>query len=169
LRVRLKPEEVVELDLRDPKRMAEWKRFGQQFNGPVHPPEHCDKLYHCGAGIGTFAIDPTGKLNICLLSPGENWDLRKGSFREGWEEFLSKVRQKKITKLTKCIACEIKAMCGMCPVSAELENKDPEEPVDFLCQVAHLRAKALGFTLKPHGECQYCERPRTEVVLVTQA
>jgi hypothetical protein len=50
----------------------------------------------------------------------------------------------------------------MCPTNAELENRDPEEPVDFLCQVAHLRAKALGFTVKPHGECEYCEGLRTE-------
>jgi radical SAM protein with 4Fe4S-binding SPASM domain len=157
LKVRLRPEEIVELDIKDPKRMGEWKRFAEQFNGPVHSPEDCDKLFHCGAGIGNFAIDPAGRLNICLLSPRETWDLRKGRFREGWEDFLLKLRQKKITRSTKCVACEIKAMCGMCPVNAELENRDPEEPVDFFCQVAHLRAKALGFTIKPHGECEYCE------------
>jgi hypothetical protein len=30
--------------------------------------------------------------------------------------------------------------------------------VDFLCQVAHLRAKALGLSIKPHGACEYCEQ-----------
>jgi hypothetical protein len=48
-------------------------------------------------------------------------------------------------------------MCGICPANAELENHDAEEPVDFLCQVAHLRAKALGINVKPHGECEYCK------------
>jgi hypothetical protein len=48
-------------------------------------------------------------------------------------------------------------MCGMCPANGELENCDPEEPVDFLCQVAHLRAYALGLRVSPHGECDYCE------------
>jgi hypothetical protein len=48
-------------------------------------------------------------------------------------------------------------VCGMCPANGELENRDAEEPVDFLCQVAHLRSKALGIPVKPHGVCKYCE------------
>jgi len=48
-------------------------------------------------------------------------------------------------------------MCGMCPANAQLENRDGEEPVDFLCHVAHLRAKALGIPVEPHGECEYCK------------
>jgi radical SAM protein with 4Fe4S-binding SPASM domain len=83
--------------------------------------------------------------------------LRKGSFREGWEHFLAEVRQKKSRKQTKCLSCEVKAMCGMCPANGELENQDPEEPIDFMCQVAHLRARALGLSIKPHGECEYCK------------
>jgi radical SAM protein with 4Fe4S-binding SPASM domain len=158
LAVRLSPEEVVELDLKDPKRVKEWRRFAEKFNGPVHSPEHFDGLYHCGGGSNSFAIDPYGGLGICELSRN-GYNLRKGSFREGWENYIFKLRQKKITRLTKCVNCEIKAMCGMCPASAELENLDAEEPVDFLCRVAHLRAKALGLPINPHGECKYC---RTE-------
>ncbi|MDH3446135.1 MAG: radical SAM protein, partial [Deltaproteobacteria bacterium] len=157
LAVRLKPEEVVKLDLEDPKRMAEWRKFAEQFNGPVHAPEQSDQVYHCGGGINSFAIDPYGKMRICVLSQFDSYDLRQGSFREGWEEFLLKVRQKKITQLTKCVNCQIKAMCGMCPANGELENGDPEAPVDFLCQVAHLRAGALDVAVPSHGDCQYCE------------
>jgi len=156
LNVRISPQEVVELDLQDPKRVSEWKRFCERFNGPVHPHEDIDGLYHCGGGVNSFAIDPYGNLRICVFSNNEAYDLRRGSFWEGWEHFLLKVRQKKIMRRTKCLDCEIKAMCGMCPANGELENRDPEEPVDFLCQVAHLRAKALGITVKPHGECEYC-------------
>jgi sulfatase maturation enzyme AslB (radical SAM superfamily) len=68
-----------------------------------------------------------------------------------------KVRQKKITRQTKCAACEIKAMCGMCPANGELESGDAEQPVDFLCQVAHLRAHVLGLPVSQHGDCEYCE------------
>jgi hypothetical protein len=50
----------------------------------------------------------------------------------------------------------MKAMCGMCPANGELENGDPEAPVDFLCQVAHLRAHALGVSVAEHGACEYC-------------
>jgi len=91
-----------------------------------------------------------------VLWHGENFDLRKGSFKEGWEEFLLKVSRKKITRKTKCLACELRSMCGMCPAYGVLECGDAEEPVDFLCQVAHLRAHAFGIPIPPHGECEYC-------------
>jgi len=157
LSVRLKPEQVVGLDLEDPKRMTEWKKFAEQFNGSVHAPDHKDDLYYCGAGINAFSIDPSGMLTICAFSYGEAFDLRQGSFREGWEDFLLKVRRKKVTRLTKCSHCEMKVLCGMCPTLGELEEKDGEEPVDFLCQVAHLRAQAIGLPFNRHGECKYCQ------------
>lgn len=156
LAVRLEPKAVVDLDLQDPGRIAEWKRFCERFTGPVHSSEQWDDLYHCGGGVNTFAIDPSGKLSVCVLSRKDSYDIRKGSFREGWEQFLLTVRQKKNTRQTKCVACEIKAMCGMCPANGELENQDPEEPVDFFCQVAHLRAHAFGMTVPQHGGCEYC-------------
>jgi hypothetical protein len=45
----------------------------------------------------------------------------------------------------------------MCPANAELECSDAEIPVDFLCQVAHLRAYAFDIPVSPHGDCEYCE------------
>jgi len=156
LAVRLTPQELVELDRLDPKRMAEWKRFAEQFHGPVHGPEDSDELYHCGAGVNTFGIDPFGRLSVCSLSQSESYDLRGGRFAEGWENHILRVRRKKLMRQTKCAACEIKVMCGMCPAMSELENGDSESPVDFLCRVAHLRAYALDLAVRPHGDCLYC-------------
>jgi radical SAM protein with 4Fe4S-binding SPASM domain len=156
LAVRLSPAEVVELDLRDVRRVAEWRRFAARFNGPAHSAETRDELYHCGGGINAFAIDPYGRLSICVLSQMDTYDLRQGSFRDGWEHFLLRVRRRTISRPTKCRTCHLTAMCGMCPANGELENGDPEAPVDFLCQVAHLRALALGLAVPPHGACAYC-------------
>jgi len=164
LSVRLKPEEVVKLDLQDPKRMAEWSQFAEKFHDPVHASDQCNDLYCCGGGINAFAINPSGMLSLCAFSCIDAFPLRNGNFREGWEDFLSRVRGKKITRLTKCVSCEIKTLCGMCPANGELESKDAEEPVDFLCQVAHLRAQVLGFTVKAHGECKYCVSNRLSAV-----
>jgi len=157
LAVRLTPKEVVELDLMDPQRAVEWKRFDERFTCQANSSEEADELYQCGGGINSFAIDPYGMLRLCILSQGACYDLRKGSFNEGWEKFLFQARQKTMTRQTKCMACEIKAMCGMCPANGELENRDPEEPIDFFCQVAHLRAYALGISISPHGDCEYCK------------
>ena len=159
LALRLTPEEVVALDLQDPERLGDWNRFCERYSGSPIDPKQSHDLYQCGGGVGSFAIDPSGNLSVCGMSASDTYDLRQGSFREGWEDFIARVRQKKISRQTKCFACELKAMCGMCPANGELENKDPEEPVDFLCRVAHLRAHALGLTMPPHGDCEYCENP----------
>jgi radical SAM protein with 4Fe4S-binding SPASM domain len=155
--VRLSPTEVVELDLKEPNRKNEWVKFCEHFKRPAHnPAEEGVDLYACGGAHNAFAIDASGKLSTCVLWHGESYDLRKGSFKEGWEEFLLKVSRKKATRKTKCLACELRNMCGMCPANGVLECGDAEESVDFLCQVAHLRAYALGIPISPHGECEYC-------------
>ncbi|MFN0063357.1 MAG: radical SAM protein [Myxococcaceae bacterium] len=155
LATRLSPAEIVSLDVADPQRLGEWQAFAQKFQGPVHAPENSE-LYHCGGGISSFAIDPYGKMSICVLSHCETFDVREGRFREGWRNFLFRARQKKTTRPTKCRQCHLQAMCGMCPANGELENRDPEEPVDFLCHVAHLRARAIGAEIPAHGDCEYC-------------
>lgn len=156
LAVRLTPEETVELDLQDPKRVAEWKRFAAKFGGRVHTPATSDTIYHCGGGFSSFAVDPQGRMSICVLSHFDTYDLRAGSFLEGWNDFLLRVRGKKMQMQTKCVNCEIKAMCGMCPANGELESGHAEKPVDFLCQVAHLRAFSFGIEVPAHGDCEYC-------------
>jgi radical SAM protein with 4Fe4S-binding SPASM domain len=159
LALRLAPEEVVALDVQDSERLAEWNRFCEHHVGPRLDPKQSHDLYQCGRWVGSFAIDPSGNLSLCGMSSNDIYDLKEGSFREGWEDYILSVRQKKINRQTKCVACEIKAMCGMCPANGELENKDPEEPVDFFCRVAHLRAHELGLTVPPHGDCEYCKTP----------
>jgi radical SAM protein with 4Fe4S-binding SPASM domain len=155
--VRLTPEEIVELDLRDPGRMQEWGEFSRDFIRPQQPRGKEQDVYHCGGGVNSFAIDPLGRMSICVLSHQEEYDLRHGTVAEGWDRFLSAVRDKKISRVTKCTACQLKSVCGMCPANAELEAGDPETPVDFLCHVAHLRALTFGWPIPPHGRCEYCE------------
>jgi radical SAM protein with 4Fe4S-binding SPASM domain len=159
LAVRLNPEEVVALDMLDEKRLDEWQLFGERhMKGASAAACSTDKdLYDCGGGLNSFAIDPYGYMSICVLSQVDKYNLRGGTVRDGWEHFLRRVRQKKTTRLTKCVACSLKSLCGMCPASGELENGDPEAPVDFLCHVAHLRAHAFGFAVPAHGDCEYCE------------
>lgn len=157
LGVRLTPEETVELDLQDEKRVSEWKKFAERFGGPVNRGEHSEEVYHCGGGLNSFAIDPQGRMSICVLSHLDTYDLRQGSFLDGWNDFLFRVRSRKMSMQTKCVSCEIKAMCGMCPANGELESGHAEKPVDYLCQVAHLRAQSFDIEIPAHGDCEYCE------------
>lgn len=150
---RLTPAEVVELDLADDRRVSEWKRLAEDFGGSHDDPS---QVYHCGGGVNSFAIDPAGQMSICVLSHKETYDLRNGTLVDGWNDFMLRTRTKKRTRPTKCDDCHIKVICGMCPATAELEAGDPEEPVDFLCQTAHLRARVFGIEIAPHGDCEYC-------------
>jgi len=140
LDLRLSPEEIVELDLSDGEREKEWRELASKYWGP---PGHA-LLYTCAGGVSSFHIDATGKLSLCLLSRQETYDLRKGSFRQGWREFIPRVRSRRVTRQTKCRTCELISLCGQCPGWAYLEKGDPEAPVEFLCRVAHQRARRLG-------------------------
>ena len=44
-----------------------------------------------------LTIDPYGDLSICVLSHFDRYNVRDGSVKEGWEQFLYKVRGKRIT------------------------------------------------------------------------
>lgn len=155
LAVRLKPSEIVELDLDNPERVSEWRRLARDHRPAPYVEGEARQIYECGGGINSFAIDPYGDLSICVLSHVDKYNIRDG-FREGWEQYLLSVRTREVTRPTKCLGCGIKSMCGMCAANGELENGDAESPVDFLCQVAHLRAETLDIPVPAHGNCEYC-------------
>jgi radical SAM protein with 4Fe4S-binding SPASM domain len=156
LATRLDPIEVVRLDVHDPERLEAWDQFCDHFHGPAQPSGREDRLYHCGGAVNSFSISPYGELGLCGFSMEDAFDLRKGSFEEGWNSFLGRVVDRRTKTVTKCTTCHLKSLCGMCPAMGELENGDPEKPVDFLCHVAHLRAHILKLIIPPHGECEYC-------------
>ncbi|MBN1261868.1 MAG: radical SAM protein [Anaerolineae bacterium] len=138
---RLSPEQIVALDLQDERRMDGFHRFVDQFGERRGDSRY---LYQCGAGIRSFHIDPYGKLSICMMSRAQQYDLRGGTFREGWGDFLKKVRFQPAPVGNKCANCPLLALCGQCPAVATMENADPLSPVAFLCEITHLRAEALG-------------------------
>jgi radical SAM protein with 4Fe4S-binding SPASM domain len=151
LAVRLSPEHVVGLEMQAPKVAAEYRALCAW----EAPPEPDDTLYTCGGGITLCAIDPYGRLGLCVLAREETCDLRQTSLKEGWE-FLGQLRAKKRTRSTPCATCRLHSLCSMCPAWGGLEDGDAESPVAFLCEVAHLRAMAHGVGVPEHGTCEYC-------------
>ena len=138
---RLTPEEVLELDRADHERAGGFRDFCQRG---LRPASKLDYVYVCGAGVRHFHIDPYGLLSVCIISRGRSFDLRRGSFQEGWREFLPGVRYQRASDDYRCNQCELISLCGQCPGWAELEHGDQETRVEFLCRVAHLRAEAFG-------------------------
>jgi radical SAM protein with 4Fe4S-binding SPASM domain len=156
LELRLTPEQIVALDLADPRRLAEWRLTADELIRPQQPAGHERDAYHCGGGLMSCAIDPLGRLGVCIMSRQRTFDLRHGTFAEGWRYLTEDVRSRQISRITKCTTCQLKSVCGMCPANGELENGNAESPVDFLCHVAHLRALTLGWPIPAHGECEFC-------------
>jgi radical SAM protein with 4Fe4S-binding SPASM domain len=155
LAVRLTPQEVVALDMSSAKAAAEYRSLAErELASPSRPS--IDTVYFCGGGRKAFSINPAGEMSICVTSQQDTFDIRQSGLKYAWEHSLREVRDRKRTRVTKCVNCRIQSLCGMCPANGEMENGDKESPVDFLCHVAHLRAAVISAEVPAHGECEFC-------------
>ena len=141
LALRLPPERVVALENRIVEDMDEqWKRQWRVAQ-PDGKPD--DRLYNCGVGQTAFYVDPVGMLQPCVSAVRVQYDLRRGTFRRGWEEFIPQIRERRAPPGFPCGGCEDRAFCGACPPFFDLENGDETCPSAYLCDVARLRGKEL--------------------------
>jgi radical SAM protein with 4Fe4S-binding SPASM domain len=138
--LRISPEEIVRLDMEDDKRRKEWRNFCDKFWGGSYQ----DELFTCGGGLNSFHINPYGELMLCEMVTDSRYDLRDKPFKAGWRDFIPAVRARKRTRDNRCKDCYVLPICDQCPGWALLEHNDPEEPVDYLCETAHVRAEAFG-------------------------
>jgi radical SAM protein with 4Fe4S-binding SPASM domain len=138
--VRLRPDQVVALEQGDPKRAV---AFGLEFGRASRSESRAD-LMTCGAYLHAFHIDPYGHLVPCMLLREPAYDLRAGSFREGWDEHFPAMRRRMRRKAMACDACHLNSACDQCVGWARVETGDPEAPVPFLCDVTSLRAAVFG-------------------------
>jgi len=142
--LRLSPEEVVELDTADPKRLAEWTEFYAPRRGK--PSSLANHYYQCGAGKDTFHIDPYGQLSLCILSRSHTYNLRNGSFHKGWDGFIKQESERLSLNINHCAACDKIALCGKCAGRIELEPYGEKSDDQFYCRLGHLRASAINST-----------------------
>jgi radical SAM protein with 4Fe4S-binding SPASM domain len=154
LAVRLTPEETVALDMHDATRVSEYRGLVQRDRERLS--NLGETVYVCGGGMDSFAVNAYGEVGICVLSQQETFSIREAGVKAVWEQSLLRLRTRKRTRITKCIACRLHSLCGMCPANGELENGDRESPVEFLCHVTHLRAAVIGVEVPAHGECEFC-------------
>jgi radical SAM protein with 4Fe4S-binding SPASM domain len=156
LAVRLTPEELVALDMNAPKGMSEYRRLAKRDLESPPNLSVSDTVYFCGGGSGGFALNAYGEMGICVISQQDTFGTRDAGLRKVWEGSLAELRNRKRTRVTKCVECRIQSLCGMCPANGEMESGDKESPVEFLCHVAHLRAAVIGVEVPAHGDCVFC-------------
>jgi len=137
--LRLSPEEVVKLDREDEERFKELKRF---YDKSLRSSGF-ENLYICSAGKTSFHIDAYGNLSPCVMARRPSYNLRDISFNEAWGCLVSDLEKRKPGLDYRCGNCRLFSLCSQCPGWAEIENNDGEKPVDYLCEITHLRAKFL--------------------------
>lgn len=138
MRQRLEPKEVVQLDKPDlsyEEALPETSCCQNRDDKDKHLFSSCIKSRR------DFHIDPYGKMTFCcfLKDPALRYDLRKGNFKNCWDEFIPSLATK--VKLTQeyektCGSCELRQDCRICPVYAYLEHSRFSAKIDYLCQVA---------------------------------
>jgi radical SAM protein with 4Fe4S-binding SPASM domain len=140
LRYRLRPQEVIDFDRCDEKRLKEWQRLCEQL---IAKPES-DYLYVCSAGMSLFHIDPYGEVSMCMSARKPSFNIKNKSFQKIWETDILAASKQKASSDNRCLECELISLCGHCPGIAYLETGSFEKPVDYLCELAHLRFKEFG-------------------------
>ncbi len=139
LRHRLEPWEVVRLDREDGEKWREWRDHACRTEGV----DSLRLLYACGGGLTSFHVNHRGKLSLCVLDTNFHFNLREGSFREAWREFIPRVRATPADPENPCPGCRLRNLCTSCPAWSRMETGNPGKPSDFLCQIAQVRAKFI--------------------------
>ena len=131
--------EVAALDRDDPERLAQWEKVAAQFTGEAVRAEY---VYSCGAGLHSFHIDSAGRLSLCMMARRPAYDLSQMSFIEGWNRLgAERLRRRELE--TPCRSCTVGGLCAQCPGWSQAMHGDDETPVDFVCELGHMRAAQI--------------------------
>jgi MoaA/NifB/PqqE/SkfB family radical SAM enzyme len=149
-KLRASPEEIVAMLARNPFYRKGMRQICGKFMGPPG-----DKLFACGAGLGT-CIDAYGKAQMCmgLRDPGMVYDLwgdgvganGHSPLRYVLTVYFPRLREMRSTNpeyLHRCARCFLKGLCDQCPAKSWMEHGTLDTPVEYLCGVAHAKARYL--------------------------
>jgi radical SAM protein with 4Fe4S-binding SPASM domain len=145
---RLSPGQIAAIECMDAQRAASLRAACLPDSSAACRDPACDRLFHCGAGQGSFTVGPDGTFRLCssLCHPSTTYDLRRGPLIEAWTNLVPAVRQMPSvdTGFTReCRSCSAIELCPWCPAHAALETGRMEGKVEYFCQIAHARKAAL--------------------------
>ncbi len=140
---RVAPEQTVALEMEDEGLLRLTAEYFRKVRGAA--PEQ--RLFSCGAGLTGFHVDPEGTLLPCLMASSHGFDLRRGSFREGWETVLPGFREQPVEPGYECHSCEKRFLCGLCPAQAGMETGSPQRKSDYYCALGEARWRAIAALL----------------------
>ena len=100
-----------------------------------------DRLFAGCTDGHSFHIDPYGRMTFCcfIKDPALRYNLRRGTFRTAWEEFIPSVAERVRGGREwseNCGSCDKRDDCRTCPAYAYLETGRYSAPVPYLCALA---------------------------------
>lgn len=139
IELRIPAAEAVSLEMEDPRRLKGAIDYYERMKDlPAG-----DKLFSCMAGLTTFHIEPNGRLQPCLMTGDHGYDLRRTSFREGWEALLG-FRNIEAPPDWECATCERRSICGVCPAQTIRETGSAAKKAGYYCELGRERELAMG-------------------------
>jgi len=153
---RLNPEEIVDLERRDPERFPAMQERCSALTQARPHPAGCDRLFGCSAGMESFCVSHRGEYRLCdcLVAPGTTYDLREGNLRIAWSDLAFRahsLRSRNSAFLRTCGVCPIINLCLSCPAHNYLETGEMDGETPYFCAVAHARDEMLVGSTRQSG------------------
>ncbi len=118
-------------------------QYKTSFKNSITPFKDENRLFSCSAGVYSFHIDHSAKLNMCSLYRNAVADISRVSFFEGWER-LKEVRKMTTGEKRKCDNCQLKSICTHCPAIPLLYGADVNYIDRFMCDYTYKIAALTG-------------------------
>lgn len=103
------------------------------------------RLFMCGVGRSDITISPYGEMNLCPYISYPQYNILKGSFKDGWRKIKQIVKKLTPTRNYFCRDCALARFCPWCPAKAFLERKHFTGCSYFDRQLALLGAKDSSY------------------------
>jgi radical SAM protein with 4Fe4S-binding SPASM domain len=139
LELRVNAEQAVAMEFSQEETYRQWFNFYQRRR----EVSISDTLYMCGAGMGMFHIDASGRLAPCIMIKDVTCDIASGGFGAAWNEVMPGIRKKLVPSDFTCRGCDKVVLCGYCPSFFLLENGDATKPSGYLCALGQGRLQAI--------------------------
>ncbi|MFI3255147.1 MAG: radical SAM protein [Eubacteriales bacterium] len=164
LQYRITPDEAFQFDIKDEGRRNFWKDVakdllsGEINTRPLRTVERFNQglLYPCSIANQHTFITSDLKMQGCVRASYRQYDLRKGTFDEGWEYLQKEFIEKKSSPEYKCNNCQNIRFCEHCVANFMLLNGDEEKVDTFFCEVASLRKSFVDSEIKNLLTAQHC-------------
>jgi MoaA/NifB/PqqE/SkfB family radical SAM enzyme len=143
-RQRLSPEMVVELD--KPDVALEESSRTEEDHWYAHETSSDFLLESCVKEKNDFHIDPYGFMTFCcfIKDPALRYDLRSGSVKQCWDEFIPSLADKVKggeEYRENCGSCSLREDCRWCPAYGFLEHRRYSAKIDYLCSDAKAKRR----------------------------